>query len=183
VSRRSRTPLEVWKFGGASLADTKAVDHAAALIAGHAGPLIVVASALAGITDLLLDGAAHAAARRDGDAHAAADTFARRHRQIATDLVPGVAREGVYALIDLMAREFLELCGAAAALGGLAPDVSDLVVARGERTSATILAAVVAARRPASFIDGAALVRTDASTARPGASHELPASPVARWAQ
>jgi aspartokinase/homoserine dehydrogenase 1 len=158
---RSRAPLEVWKFGGASLADTKAVDHAAALIAGHAGPLIVVASALAGITDLLLAGAAHAAARQDGDAHAAADTFARRHRQIATDLVPAAARPGVHALIDQMAREFLELCGAAAALGGLAPDGSDLVVARGERTSAAILAAVVAARRPAQYIDAATLVRTD----------------------
>jgi len=161
VSRRSRAPLEVWKFGGASLADTKAVDHAATLIAGHAGPLIVVASALAGITDLLLAGAAHAAARQDGDAHAAADTFARRHRQIATDLVPGTARPGVHALIDQMAREFLELCGAAAALGGLAPDGSDLVVARGERTSAAILAAVVATRRPAQYVDAATLVRTD----------------------
>ena len=68
-SRSSRprprsAPLEVWKFGGASLADGKAIDRAAASIAAHEGPLVVVASALAGITDLLLEGAAHAAPGR-----------------------------------------------------------------------------------------------------------------------
>ena len=55
-------PLEVWKFGGASLADSGAIQRAAALIAGHEGPLIVVASALGGITDLLIGGAQRAAA-------------------------------------------------------------------------------------------------------------------------
>jgi bifunctional aspartokinase / homoserine dehydrogenase 1 len=171
--------LEIWKFGGASLADSKAVEHAAGLIAAHNGPLVVVASALAGITDLLLDGAAHAAARQDGDAHAAADVFARRHRQIATDLVPTAARPAVLALVDQMAREFLELCGAAAALGGLAPDASDLVVARGERTSAAIVAAVIAARRPAKYVDAAAIVRTDSQHGAAG-PHVAETARVAR---
>ena len=122
-------PLEIWKFGGASLADSKAVDHAASLIAAHSGPLVVVASALAGITDLLLAGVAHAAARQDGDAHAAANVFARRHRQLVNDLVSaGQARQAINTLIDQVVRELLELCGAAAAMGGLAPDASDLVV-------------------------------------------------------
>jgi aspartokinase len=54
---RRRTPLEVWKFGGASLASAEQIEKAAALIAKHTGPLIIVPSALAGITDLLLEGA------------------------------------------------------------------------------------------------------------------------------
>ena len=56
--------LEVWKFGGASLADAAAIQRAAKLIAAHDGPLVVVASALAGITDLLISGA------RSPDKHA-----------------------------------------------------------------------------------------------------------------
>ena len=48
--------LEVWKFGGASLADAAAISKAATLIAAHEGPLVVVCSALGGITDLLLGG-------------------------------------------------------------------------------------------------------------------------------
>ena len=64
VARAAR--LEVWKFGGASLADAAAIERAAALIAGHPGPLVIVASALGGVTDLLLDGAAHAASGPGG---------------------------------------------------------------------------------------------------------------------
>ena len=112
---RSRAPLEVWKFGGASLADAKAVDHAAALIAGHPGPLVVVASALAGITDLAARrrGARHGTPRRGtpmppptrsrGGTGRSRTTCCRR-------APPGRACR----LIDRMAREFLELCGAVA---------------------------------------------------------------------
>ena len=57
--------LEVWKFGGASLADAAAIRKAASLVAGHKGPLVVVASALAGVTDLLLEGAHGAASGFD----------------------------------------------------------------------------------------------------------------------
>ena len=49
----SPAPLEVWKFGGASLADAGAIERAATLIASHDGPLVVVASALAGIVPIL----------------------------------------------------------------------------------------------------------------------------------
>ena len=162
MTRVPPAALEVWKFGGASLADAKAVDHAAKLIAAHPGRLVVVASALAGITDLLLEGAAHATAGRDDEAHKAAEIFARRHRQIASDLLPaGAVRQETLRLIDTSAREFLELCGAAASLGGLAADASDLLVARGERTSATILAAVLAGRRRAAYVDAVKFIRTD----------------------
>ena len=68
--------LEVWKFGGASLADGRAIAAAAERIAAHRGPLVVVASALAGVTDLLLQ-----------STPAAADTFARKHQQAARVLL------------------------------------------------------------------------------------------------
>ena len=42
----------------------------------------------------------------------------------------GAVRQETLRLIDSSAREFLELCGAAASLGGLAADASDLLVAR-----------------------------------------------------
>src|SRR5690606_11298048 len=51
----AKTPslLQVHKFGGASLADAASVRHAASIIAGHKGPRLVVASAMAGVTDAL----------------------------------------------------------------------------------------------------------------------------------
>ncbi len=61
---KQKRGLEVWKFGGASLADVSAIEKVVGLITRHKGPLVIVASALAGVTDLLLDGAAAATSGR-----------------------------------------------------------------------------------------------------------------------
>jgi len=77
--RRQR--LEVWKFGGASLADAEAVRHAVSLIRAHRGPLVVVVSALAGVTDSLLEGARRSLAGDTAAAAVTAASFLRRHRR------------------------------------------------------------------------------------------------------
>jgi aspartokinase/homoserine dehydrogenase 1 len=158
-----RHPLEVWKFGGASLADAAAIRKAAELAAAHAGPLVVVASALAGVTDLLLDGARAAVSGDTRQASKVAAAFLVRHRRIARELLPGgAARRRLLAAIDAAAREYRELCAAVAVLGHLAPRASDMLVARGERMSATMLAAVLTtARRPAVYADALDIVATD----------------------
>src|SRR6476620_5739168 len=98
--------LEVWKFGGASLADAAAIDRAAALIAAHDGPLVIVASALAGITDLLIGGAQHAAADTSTRAAGQASALLQRHRQAVKALLPsGKRRRALLARVDEAARE------------------------------------------------------------------------------
>jgi aspartokinase/homoserine dehydrogenase 1 len=155
--------LEVWKFGGASLADAAAIERAAALIASHPGPLVVVASALAGVTDLLLDGArASAAGDHDAAARVAA-TVLRRHKEIVRALVPrGPTQRKLRAGIEAAAREYRDLCRAVGVLGHVAPRASDRLVSRGERLSAAILAAAVSrARRRATYVDAGDIVVTD----------------------
>ena len=91
--------LQVWKFGGASLADAAAIERAAGLIAAHDGPLVVVASAMGGVTDLLLSGADAAVRGQTKDIARAAATFLTRHRQVARALLPpGPARRRVMAV-------------------------------------------------------------------------------------
>jgi len=155
--------LQVWKFGGASLADAPAIARAAALIRGYRGPLVVVASALGGVTDLLLDGAHRSAAGEASAAATVAAALLTRHRQVARALVPaGRARRKLLATIDAAAREYRDLCGAVRVLGHLEPRTSDLLVARGERLSASILTAAVArGRRRAEFVDATMVVTTD----------------------
>src|SRR5262245_19864461 len=155
--------LEVWKFGGASLADSTAIRKAALLIQSHAGPLVVVASALAGVTDLLLEGAGHAVAGRTKGAARGAATFLLSHRRVARDLIPaGRRRRSLLAEIDAAAREYRELCVAVGVLGHLEPRASDMLVARGERISAAILAAALTeAGRRASYLEATDLIRTD----------------------
>ncbi|HSD65930.1 MAG TPA: hypothetical protein VLF95_04475, partial [Vicinamibacteria bacterium] len=155
--------LEVWKFGGASLADAAAVRHAVSLVRAHRGPLVVVVSALAGVTDALLDGARRAAAGDAGSASAAAASFLRRHRDLAQALVPaGAARRRLLASADSQAREYREIAHAMAALADLSSRASDTLVARGERAaSAVVAAALHAAGRRAERVDAAEIVATD----------------------
>jgi bifunctional aspartokinase / homoserine dehydrogenase 1 len=155
--------LEVWKFGGASLADARAIRRAVELIAAHGGALVVVASALAGVTDMLLDGAAQAVRGQPDTLARIAESFRRRHRRVAGDLLPaGTARRRLLAMIDERAREYRELCHAVSLLGHLEPRAQDLLVSRGERLSAALLAAALgAARRRSRVVDGADVVATD----------------------
>lgn len=155
--------LEVWKFGGASLADAEAIRRAAGLIAAHRGPLIVVASALGGVTDLLLEGATQAAAGKTDAAGRVAADLLRRHRDVVAALLPaGADRRAMLHTVETAAREYRDLCGAVAVLGHLAPRASDMLVSRGERLSAALLAAaVVRAGRSARYVDAVPLISTD----------------------
>ncbi len=161
--RATERLVEVWKFGGASLADAEAMGRAVALIRKERGPLVVVASALAGVTDLLLEGARAAAAGGRGGAAGTAATFLRRHREaVRTLLPPGRARRRLLGVVDAAAREYRDLCAAVGVLGHLEPRTSDRLVSRGERLSAAILtAALNRARRPSVCIDAARIVVTD----------------------
>src|SRR5438552_58782 len=59
-ARPTRAP-HIHKFGGASLADAAAIGHAVGIVrAQRPDPLVVVVSAMSGVTDALLDGAARA---------------------------------------------------------------------------------------------------------------------------
>ncbi|HJU42987.1 MAG TPA: aspartate kinase [Vicinamibacterales bacterium] len=167
--------IEVWKFGGASLADGKAIVRAAAQIAGHRGPLVVVASALAGVTDLLLQGATDAAFGRAPQAARAAATFREKHERALRDI--GLKNKTLVTLMKESVDEYEHLCSGVAVLAHLDPRTQDVLVARGERLSARLLAAAVAhAGRKTQYIDATEIVRTDAQHA--GATPRLDASSV-----
>jgi bifunctional aspartokinase / homoserine dehydrogenase 1 len=167
MPKRSRNssppPLEVWKFGGASLADAAAIERAAALIASHDGPLVIVASALAGITDLLLGGAQQASTGAANDAAARASAFLQRHRQAVKALLPsGRRRRALLATIDDAARQYRDLCAAVAVLGHLDARTTDLLVSRGERMSAAVVAETLSInRRRAAYVDATDFIVTD----------------------
>ena len=157
--------LEVWKFGGASLADAAAIQRASKLIAAHDGPLVVVASALAGITDLLISGAGAPTSTAK-----LASAFLQRHRQAVKALLPpGKRRRALLGRIDEAARDTAISVAAVAVLGHLEPRTLDLLVSRGERMSAALLAEAIsqAGRRRAVYVDATELWRLMASTAEP----------------
>ena len=153
----------MWKVGGAALANADAVANALGLISRHQGPLVVVVSALSGVTDSLLDGARDAQAGDTTRADRTSADFVRRHREIAHALVPpGPARRKILSTADQLAREYHEITHAVARLGDLSPRASDILVARGERGASVLMAAALtAAGRRAETVDALDIVATN----------------------
>ncbi|HET7292347.1 MAG TPA: aspartate kinase [Vicinamibacteria bacterium] len=155
--------LHVWKFGGASVADASAIRRVAALVAGHDGPLVVVVSALAGVTDSLLGGARKSASGDASAGVATAAAFVKRHRPVLRELVRDRRRcRELLAILDKAAREYADLTRALAALGSLPPLASDRLVSRGERLAGRLVAAALAREgRRAAYVDAAGFLMTD----------------------
>ncbi|MFN8580816.1 MAG: aspartate kinase [Gemmatimonadaceae bacterium] len=168
----SRT-VHVHKFGGASLADAAAVVAAARLLANQPGHRVAVVSAMAGVTDLLLDAARRAA---DGDANAlrrAAETLRSRHLDALAAACPSARRrrEAEHTISE-SAAELEQLGKGLSVLRELTARTSDYIVARGERLSALLVAAALGQIGiQARFVDATSLVHTDDHFG--GASPEL----------
>ena len=165
MSQRARRP-HIHKFGGASLADATAVRHAVALIVRHkAEPTVVVLSAMAGVTDALLDIAKRAVI---GDVLGALRESARlraRHVDVARAVLRGASqRAGVVATIGESFSELDTLVRGLDAVRELTPRTTDLIVSRGERLCATLVAAALRAGRvKGRYVDATRVIHTDDS--------------------
>jgi len=171
---RTTRPPQIHKFGGASLADAAAIGHAVGIvIAQRPEPLVVVVSAMSGVTDALLDGAARAARGDASHVRAAAEALRAQHAATARALVPAGARlEELLRLIDEAFAELEQVAGGLGVLRELTPRTTDYLAARGERLSARLFAAALeAAGCPSAYVDAVEIVQTDGTFG--GASPDL----------
>ena len=158
--------MQVLKFGGTSVNDAKAIAQVATIVADQlkSDPnVVVVTSAMRGITDLLID-SAKAAARGDRQRYRdARSTLVTRHRDAAEALIPDLddlAR--IQEQTDERIREFERLCMAVAILGELTDRGLAVISGLGERLLAPLLAAAICARGlRAEFVDACELIITD----------------------
>jgi aspartokinase len=154
----------VHKFGGASLADAAAIGQAVAIVRSYRPePAVVVVSAMAGATDALLAVAGHAVRGEATRVRELIAALRAKYGRAARAVVPpGRART---TLLDYVRDQFDELAALGSGLGllrDLSPRTSDFILARGERLSARLVAAALAARGVrARFVDATGIVRTD----------------------
>lgn len=148
--------VQVFKFGGAAVGSADALRTAATHVAKAGSRLVVVVSAMSGVTDLLLS-AATTAASGDGQASVAAATaFENRHLELVTELFP----RGGKALRDAVtnsASELRSMCESIRVLRELTPRAEDAIVARGERLLATIFAVFIRAE----YLDATEVIFTE----------------------
>ena len=134
----------VVKFGGTSVGEPDAIHRAAEIVRGRAArqPIVIV-SALAGVTNALLDIAEQAADRQLIVALSGIEALRTRHLDAAEALLdPG--RECAETCEDLSAMfdELAHLAEALSVLGDLTPRSRDAIAAMGERLASTLVTAV-----------------------------------------
>lgn len=133
-------PVEVHKFGGTSLADAERMVHVARLVGSVDASTVVVASAMGGATDHLVEAANLAVAGGRDTALERVSALHARHRIALLKLKnpPGVADE-----VERVVAELAELIGAVSRLAELTPRVRDRILSCGEKLSTRLLAAAM----------------------------------------
>lgn len=140
--------MKVLKFGGTSVGDAGRIRQVAELVGARAGEgLLVVVSAMGGVTDLLLSLGASARAKDRTAAEAALAKVGQRHVTAleGLDLPAEAAAECREAVGRELAR-LGDLSTGVSLLGELSPRTSDSVAAAGELLSAGLLGAALGRR-------------------------------------
>jgi aspartate kinase len=125
--------------------------------------VVVIASALSGVTNLLLDTTARA---EQGDVSGLAEARQKihdGHAAIAESLIANSARRArVMKEVDELAAGFEDRCRAISVLGEASPRVMDYIGSLGERMSVRIMAAALeSAGTAAEYVEASELIVTD----------------------
>jgi len=155
----------VMKFGGTSVGDAERIARAARLAdTSTQGPVVVVVSAMAGVTNSLRALARQAA---EGDVEGyrrAIEALREKHYAVADALLSDDERNQAHAVIDQRLEEVRTLGDSLAVIGELTLRALDRIAGAGEKLSATLMAAALRARgRQASYVDATGVVVTDST--------------------
>jgi aspartate kinase len=153
----------VMKFGGTSVGSPKAIRQIIEITRRAKSEwqnVAIVVSAMSGVTDALLNGAAAAVA---GDEYSAEETAAdliQKHFEVLDELAPQA--DDVRDFIESSLNEFVTLARAIRVLGEASPRALDAIASLGERMSAPVVAAALRhAGIGSEGVDARNVVRTD----------------------
>ncbi|MFO7583480.1 MAG: aspartate kinase [Anaerolineales bacterium] len=153
----------VLKFGGTSVGSAKAIRQIIEIARKTKAEwqnVAIIVSAMSGVTDALLNGAAAAVA---GDEYIAEETAAdllQKHFEALDDLAPEA--DDVRDFIESCLNEFVTLAQAMRVLGEASPRALDAIASLGERMSAPLVSAALRNAEIASAsVDARNVVRTD----------------------
>jgi aspartate kinase len=131
------------KFGGTSVGTAERIRESAAIVRNYADrhQIIVVVSALAGITDIILKAvqAAKSGAQVETEAYLA--DLEVRHLEAIGKLLSSPRREEIAAEVGALHRQLRDFCSALMMLRSATPQVLDVALPMGEQISARIFAA------------------------------------------
>jgi aspartokinase/homoserine dehydrogenase 1 len=161
---KGKKPLLIMKFGGTSVGSTERMQRVGEIVAEHAqrAEVIVVVSAMGGITDMLIRAASEAS---EGDREhwkGVRQETARRHREVADSLLSAGEQALVLPRLAEQVGNFENLCSGFSLVREVTPRAMDTLSSLGEVMSATLMAAILrSAGVAAEAVDSAELIVTD----------------------
>lgn len=173
--------LKVMKFGGTSIGSALRLRQVASLVqqASRTHQLVVVSSALAGVTDAL-QAALDPTPKREAPI---AQTLFDRHQQVARAVLHSAALRQYLRAVQRHLTQ-LPLWLALAQEGPAAARARDEVLALGERLAVPLLAAVMQRKGiPALATDAVAVIRTDGSYGKARVRLAETTQQIQRWHQ
>jgi len=165
LSRTTKKPLRIMKFGGTSVGDASSIEKVADIIrdASRESDLVVVVSAMSGVTNRLIEAAVQSALADRLSVATIFHELRERHAAVVNALIhSAVERSRIGREMDRLFQEGEQLCECTTRMRELTPSARDSISSLGERLSAPIVAAVLEESGVASkAIEATALIQTD----------------------
>jgi bifunctional aspartokinase / homoserine dehydrogenase 1 len=140
-------PSRIIKFGGTSVGDATRIRKVVEIIRDSASDsdLVVVVSAMSGVTNKLIEAAAQSEAGNNATVDGIFEELRSRHDAVAGALIHSIPLRGRIQLsLQQIFQEGERLCQGTALLRELTPRVRDAISSLGERLSAPLVAAALA---------------------------------------
>lgn len=136
--------MKVLKFGGTSVGSPESILQVKQIVESQQSEVIVVVSALGGVTDKLI-GMAKMASAGDKAYMDEFEALSHRHEQMIRTVIPsGTSRKTtLYRRTRALLAELQNICEGLFLLRDMSPNMEDTVVSYGERLSSLIVAALI----------------------------------------
>lgn len=148
--------MKVLKFGGTSVGTAENIRKVKSIVESQNADVIVVVSALGGITDKILN-AARKASMGAGDFHADLTEIKNRHKEVIHLLFNGSG--SIKQIVDKLLDELEQILTGITLVGELTAKTLDRIAGIGERISSNIVAQFINAER----FDSSEFIRTDSN--------------------
>ena len=156
----------VMKFGGTSVGSPSAIRQTAAIIQQQKlnwDNLVVVVSAMSGVTNQLIQAARSAAEHHSQENGTLVDAIRQRHLDTINDLIPaGTERDELLVTVGQRLDELTRYCQSIKVLGEVTARGMDVISSLGERINAQVVAALLRTMgTPSVAVEATQLIITD----------------------
>lgn len=175
--------MKVLKFGGTSVGSIHSIRQVLFIVHGQGKPLLVVVSAMGGVTDVLLECGELAAAANENYT-AALQQVEQQHMQVVKELIPVQQQSSLLSLVKKHCNEIEDICKGIFLLGECSDRTKDKLVSYGELLSAQMIAAIMQANGiDAAYKDSRELIRTNSHFGNAVVDFDITNTQINQWLQ